>query len=183
MTITREINTYLRSEDFRRDLLEQYERFEILAEGALRTAVANLLRQKLTIMGPAADKYRVTCETRLQETNIAPDVLLWKGKHPRIWIELKDTRRFEKSKAEADWAKLMKHCPHYPSIKAGYLVYVARIDGSGFAIKRDRTTLKYWPISIALDQHIKKFEKWNDQYENRAHYTAGSQKARAAAAK
>jgi BMFP domain-containing protein YqiC len=50
MAVLREVNRYLRSDEFRLDIVKQYEQFEILAEGALRTAVANLLRQRLAAL-------------------------------------------------------------------------------------------------------------------------------------
>ncbi len=106
MTISRTLHAYLRGSDFKRKLIRRYERFEILCEADLRTAVASLLRTKLRGIGGKAEKYkyRVTCEKRV--AGVIADILIWRGKNPRFWIELKDTGRFRKALAEADWKKL-----------------------------------------------------------------------------
>jgi hypothetical protein len=99
-----EIKEYLRSDRFRDKLVRQYARYEILSEGGLRTAVANLLHTKIENIGQPAEAYRVTCETRIRFSygDRIPDVLIWKGEHPRMWIELKDTRNFDQGNAESD---------------------------------------------------------------------------------
>lgn len=168
MAITTALKEYMHSSDFCKELVLQYERYEILSEAGLRTAIANLLRVKLQLLGELAEDYRVACETHLKDVNVVPDILIWKKKHPRIWIELKDTRRFDPKKAEADWLKLQDFCKLYPSVKAGYLIYVARYDGV-FPIRRDRQTIRYWPIKIALEHHISDFTRWETEYSRRAH--------------
>jgi hypothetical protein len=120
------IKDYLLGPQFSRRLVRRYKRFEILAEGALRSAVANLLRSKLSKIGGTAKGYRVTCETRLPDTNVVPDILIFRNGKPRIWIELKDTASFNPKAAEADWKKLQTFCPKYPTVKTGYFIYVAR---------------------------------------------------------
>ena len=54
-------------------------------------------------MGGTAERYRVTRETRLGDSNVVPDILIWKNAKPRFWIELKDTGTFKRPSAEADW--------------------------------------------------------------------------------
>jgi hypothetical protein len=48
------IKDYLLGPQFRRRLVRRYRRFEILSEGALRTAVVNLLRSMLRTIGGTA---------------------------------------------------------------------------------------------------------------------------------
>jgi hypothetical protein len=146
----------------------------------LRTAVVNLLGAKIRALGNPAKGYRVVCEPHL-EVNRVPDVLLWKDKHPRIWIELKDTKRFDLHKAEADWQKLQNFCKQCSFVKAGYLVYVAREDGD-LGIKRTNQTRRYWLIPIALKRHILDFKRWNEEYHRRAHYKFPQPKAKSASA-
>ena len=172
MGVTSNLKRYLHSLEFRRALVRRYQRFEILSEGGLRTTVANLLRAKIQKLGHPSDVYRVTCETRLYlpDVQVIPDILVWKGKHPRIWIELKDTRGFNRWRARHDWQKLQDYCDLCPSVKAGYLIYVTRIIARGLPIKRGRETLRHWPIPIALEPHIPDFEQWELEYTHRAHY-------------
>jgi hypothetical protein len=170
MGVTTNLKKYLHSEEFRDDLVRLYTQFEILSEAGLRTAVANLLCAKIRELGHPSEVYRVSCETRLANLNVIPDVLIWKGKHPRIWIELKDTRGFNRKKAEDDWQKLQKYCKQCLTVKAGYLIYVARLNGREFPIKRSRKTLRHWPIPIVLEPHISDFKDWESQYKERAHY-------------
>lgn len=171
MSVTREIKEYLHSDSFRDELVRQYRRFEILSEAGLRTAVTNLLRRKVRLLGGGPEKgYRVTCETHLKDVHVVPDVLIWKGSHPRIWIELKDTGRFYRKRAEDDWQKLQDHCKRYTSVKAGYFIYVARSDITDFPIKRSRLTLRYWAIPISLKRHIQDFNQWEETFKEREHY-------------
>jgi hypothetical protein len=136
------LNKYLRSIYFKRRLARGYANYEILSEAGLREAVAQAIRSKLRKLG-TAKQYRVTCEVYLPGPNVRPDTLIWKGKRPRIWIELKDTRTFERAFAERDWQKLQEVCAKYSSVKAGYLIYVARTGKKEFVIKRTRTTLRF----------------------------------------
>src|SRR5271166_3867489 len=122
MTVTRAIQEYLPSDEFRDALVRKNRRFEILSEGGLRTAVANLLDAKVKALGTQARGYRVTCEVHLKATKVVPDILLWKDRHPRIWIELKFTRIFDPKKAQSDWKKLQGQRKTYGSVKAGYLI-------------------------------------------------------------
>ena len=172
MSVTREIKEYLHSDSFRNELVRRYRRFEILAEAGLRTAVAHLLIEKVRLLADPTMGYCVTCEPRLKDVdvNVVPDVLIWKGDHPRIWIELKDTGRFNRKKAEKDWQKLQDYCKRYRSVKAGYFIYVARRDVRDFPIKRTRETLRYWPILITLQPHIADFEQWNEEFKKRERY-------------
>ncbi len=184
MTTSRALNLFLRSKTFKRQIVREYERFEVLAEGGLRTAVARLIRSKLRKLGGSAERYSVTCEARLGK--VRPDILIWRGKHPRFWIELKDTGTFNKASAEADWQKLRKYLPLYSTtIKGGFLIYVARRSGkrSQFQIKRDRGTRQLWPIPIVLkDEMGDRFKAWNDTYKKRAHYQKPALRAKAASA-
>jgi hypothetical protein len=162
MGVTTDLKKYLHSDEFRDDLVRQYARFEILSEGGLRTAVANLLHAEIPTLGHSSKTYRVTCETRLRlpGAQVVPDILIWKGKHPRIWIELKNTRGFNLWRAKRDWEKLQNYCKECNTVKAGYLVYVARRGGRDFPIKRDRKTMRYWLVPIALNPHLPDFETW-----------------------
>jgi hypothetical protein len=169
MGVTVELKKYLHSAKFRDELVRQYERFEILSEAGLRTAVVNLLGAKIRALGNPAKGYRVVSEPHLAGVNRIPDVLLWKNRHPRVWIELKDTRRFDLHKAEADWQKLQNFCKQCSFVKAGYLIYVAREEGD-LGIKRTSQTRRYWLIPIALSQRIPKMERWEKEYHRRAHY-------------
>ena len=183
MGTLRTLNLFLHGKKFRQQIVSKYQRFEILAEGGLRTAVANLLDAKLRTMSGTAKTYRVSCEQRLG--NVIPDILVWKDKAPRFWIELKDTRTFNKASANADWEKLRKYLPMYASIKSGFLIYVARKRskrGLQFPIKRGRDTLRLWPIPIILQDEIGGFEEWNKEYKRREHYHKTAKAARAASA-
>ena len=85
--------------------------------------------------------------------------------------------------AEADWKKLQEFRQIYPSVKAGYLVYVARTGAKEFPIRRSRATLRFWPVPIVLEQHMNcDFQKWNAEYKTRAHYRSAKQLAKAASA-
>lgn len=169
MGVTTDVKKYLHSSEFCKELIQRYERFEVLSEAGLRTAIANLLGAKLNAFGDRAKEYRVACEVHLKDANVVPDVLIWKSKHPRIWIELKDTRHFDPKKAEADWMKLQEYCNLYRTVKAGYLIYVARYNNGDFSIRRDRNTMRLWPIKIALEHQIPDFLRWEAQYQDRAH--------------
>jgi len=158
-----------------------------LCEADLRTAVASLLRTKLRGIGGKAEKYkyRVTCEKRV--AGVIADILIWRGKNPRFWIELKDTGRFRKALAEADWKKLQAFCPKCPTVKAGYFIYVARKRArrkiGGFPIKRSRATLRFWAIPIVLEDCVRlDFEPWNREYKRRVNYGSGKPLAKAASA-
>jgi hypothetical protein len=171
MTTSHALKVYLTGSKFRRQLVRKYERFEILAEGGLRTAVAHALQTELRRIRGTAERYSVACEARLG--NVVPDILVWKNEEPRFWIELKDTRTFNRTSAEADWKKLQRFCPKYPTIKGGYFIYVARKHGNRvdeFPIKRSRETPRLWPISIVLEDEMRDFKAWNIKYKNRAHY-------------
>lgn len=172
MGVTSELKRYLHSAEFRDELVRRYQRYEILSEGGLRTTVASLLCAKIPTLGHPSEVYRVTCETRLRlpEVQVVPDILIWKGKHPRIWIELKDTGGFNRRRAENDWRKLQDYCKLCLTVKAGYLIYVARRSDRDFPIKRSRRTLRYWPVPIALEPHIPDFERWELEYRRREHY-------------
>jgi hypothetical protein len=183
MGATSELKKYLHSLEFRDELISRYKCFEILSEAGLRTAVANLLCTKIRAIGQPAEGYRVTCETRLADVNVIPDVLIWKGRHPRICIELKDTRGFNRKKAEGDWQKLQDYCKQYLSVKAAYLIYVARLNIRDFTIKRSRQTLRCWPIPIELKPHIPDFKQWEAKYKQRAHYKSPERKTRSTSAR
>jgi hypothetical protein len=169
MPITMQLRAYLNSEEFKQQVVERNRRFEVLSEAGLRTTIANPLQARLTELDAQKSGYCVSCEVHLPSTNIVPDILIWRKNDPRIWIELKDTKTFDSRKARADWEKLKTSCPKYPSVKAGYLIYVARTRGD-FDVKRDRATMRYWPITIVLEEHIQPFEAWNREYGERAHY-------------
>jgi hypothetical protein len=161
------LNKYLRSIYFKRRLARGYAKYEILSEAGLREAVAQAIRSKLRKLG-TAKQYLVTCEVYLPGPNVRPDILIWKGKRPRIWIELKDTRTFERELAERDWQKLQEVCAEYSSVKAGYLIYVARTGKKEFVIKRTRKTLRFWAIPIILEDWFGcDFEKWHKEYKRR----------------
>jgi hypothetical protein len=165
------IKDYLLGPQFEQRLVHRYKKFEILAEGALRTAVVNLLRSMLSKIGGTAKGYRVTCETHLPDTNVVPDILIFRNGKPRIWIELKDTASFNPKAAEADWKKLQALCPKYPTVKAGYFIYVARRASQKFPIKRTRATLRFWAIPIVLEDCMgSDFHEWNEKYRTLAHY-------------
>jgi hypothetical protein len=169
------IKDYLLGPEFRRRLVRRYKRFEILAEGGLRDAVAYLLRNMLGKIGGTAKGYRVTCEVRLADTNVVPDILIFRNGKPRIWIELKDTGSFNRRAAEADWKKLQTLCPKYPTVKTGYFIYVARRGSQEFPIKRTRETLRFWAIPIILENYMgSDFQKWNEKYKTLAHYRWGN---------
>jgi hypothetical protein len=181
MTTSRALNTYLRSEYFKRRLAREYAAYEILSEAGLRTSVARALRSKLRKMDGTASQYRVACKTHLPETNVVPDILIWKGKHPRI-CELKDTGTFNEKRAQRDWHKLQEFCAKYRSIKAGYFIYVARTGKKKFQIKRTRKTLHFWAIPIILQECMPgDFEEWAQEYKRRAHYTEPERAAARAA--
>jgi hypothetical protein len=186
MSVTQELKKYLHSLKFRDELVRQYRRFEILSEAGLRTAVANLLRAKILALGNPAKGYRVVCEQHLLAgKRLRPDILIWKNRHPRIWIELKDSDRFVSKKAEDDRQKLQDYCKLCSFVKSGYLIYVARRDDRVFGIKRNNQTRRYWTVGIALEPHIRKFEEfeeWTAEYSRRAHYKFPKQKARSASA-
>jgi hypothetical protein len=166
------IKDYLLGRQFEQRLVYRYKRFEILAEGGLRTAVAELLRSRLRQMAGTAKGYRVTCETRLLGENVVvPDILIYRNGNPRIWIELKDTASFTRKLAEADWKKLQAHCPKYKTVKAGYFIYVARRASQEFPIKRTRATLRFWAIPIVLENCMGSyFQEWNEKYKTLAHH-------------
>ncbi len=171
MHTSSEIKKYLLGPQFEHRLVHRYKRFEILAEGALRTAVVNLLRSRLSKVGGTAKGYRVTCETRLPGTNVVPDILIFRNDKPRIWIELKDTASFNPKAAEADWKKLQALCPKYPTVKAGYLIYVARRARQKFLIKRTCATLRFWAVPIVLEECMgSAFREWDEKYRTLAHY-------------
>ena len=170
MSVTSQLKEYLRGSEFRDGLVQQYTRFEILSEGGLRTAAANLIREKLQTLGDAAMDYRVTCEVRLKEIRVVPDILIWKKGHPRIWIELKDTKQFDQKRAERDWQKLQTCRKRFLTVKAGYLIYVARHGDGKIPIKRDRNTRRYWLVEIAVKPRISDFIRWDKEYSQRAHY-------------
>lgn len=169
LPITMQLREYLNGDEFKQEVVERYRRFEVLSEAGLRTTVANLLQAKLTQLDAQKSGYCVSCEVHLPNTNVVPDILIWKKNDPRIWIELKDTKTFDSGKARADWEKLKTGCPKYPTIKAGYLIYVARTRGD-FDVKRDRATMRYWPVTIVLEKFIEPFDAWNREYGQRAHY-------------
>jgi len=161
------IKNYLLGPHFRRRVVRRYKRFEILAEGALRNAVASLLQSKLSKIGGTAKGYRVTCETHLPDTNVVPDILIFRNGKPRIWIELKDTALFNRKAAEADWKKLKSFCPKYPTVKAGYFIYVARRASQEFPIKRTRATLRSWAIPILLEYCMgSDFQEWERKVQD-----------------
>lgn len=165
------IKDFLLGPQFSRRLVRRYRRFEILSEGALRTAVVNLLRSTLRKIGGTAKGYRVTCETHLPDTNVVPDILIFRNGKPRIWIELKDTASFNRKAAEADWKKLKALCPKYPTVMAGYFIYVARRASQEFPIKRTLATLRFWAIPILLEYCMgSDFQEWNEKYKTLAHY-------------
>jgi hypothetical protein len=180
MGATTELKKYLRGTEFRNELVQRYVRFEILSEAGLRTVVANLLCMKIQELGHPARGYTVTCEARL--TDVIPDVLIWKGGHPRICIELKDTRGFNLRRAESDWQKLQDYCRQYQSVKAGVLIYVARLNIRNFPIKRSRQTLRCWPIQISLEKDTPNFKQWEAKFRKRAHYTPPERRARSTSA-
>jgi hypothetical protein len=170
-TVSRQLKEYLTGKVFQRQVVRAYERYEVLSEGALRTLVVRLLRAKLKRIGVAAREYRVTCEDFLLADRAKPDILLWKGRHPRFWIELKDTRVARRSAAQADWDKLAEHCPKYKTIKGGFLVYVFREGAQDSLMKRTKDTRRLWSVSIRLKDFIKDdFEAWDAEYARRAHY-------------
>jgi hypothetical protein len=148
----------------------QYERFEILSEGGLRTAVVNLLNRKIQSLGKSAVDYRVVCELYLKHSKVKPDILIWRGKHPRIWIELKDTNRYDSGNATKDWEKLERHIEKYKTIKNWYLIYVSRCGKGDLKNPRNRDTMRSWLIKIAVKPFISNFDEWNEEYKRRAHY-------------
>jgi hypothetical protein len=165
------IKNYLLGEQFKQRLVRRYKRFEILAEGGLRTAVANLLCSKLRKIGGSAKRYRVTCETHLPVAKVVPDILIFGSGKPHIWIELKDTGSFNRKAAEADWKKLQAFRAKYPTIHHGYFIYVARPASQQFPIKRTRATLRFWAIPIVLEKCMgSDFKEWNKKYRTLAHY-------------
>lgn len=171
MTSSRALNLYLRGPHFKHQIIRGYERFEILSEGALRTAVALAIQTKLSKIRGTAERYRVTCETRLPGSNVVPDILIWKNDDPRFWVELKDTRTFNRAAAEADWMKLQTFCPKYSSIKAGYFIYVARTSAREFPIRRSRATMRFWAIPLVLQNEMRcDFKAGDAEYRRRAHY-------------
>ncbi len=180
MPITMRLREYLNGDEFKQEVVDRYRRFEVLSEAGLRTTVVNLLQAKLAQLDAQISGYCVSCEVRLPNTNVVPDILIWKKNDPRIWIELKDTKTFDSGKAKADWEKLKASCPKYPTIKAGYLIYVARTRGD-FDVKRDRATMRYWPVTIVLEDFIQPFGAWNKKYGERAHYKIPMLARRAAA--
>ncbi len=178
MTVTRAIQVYLHSNDFRDAVADSYRRYEILSEEGLRTAVANFLDAKVKALGAQAEGYRVTCEVHLKKTKVIPDILLWKGGRPRIWIELKFTRIFDPKKARDDWQKLQTQQREYKSVKAGFLIYVSRSPGGATGIKGSNATRRFRAIEISLSDQINGFKKWYDEYRRRAHYDPEAQSRR-----
>jgi hypothetical protein len=142
-----------------------------LSEGALRTVIVRLLRGKLRRIGSiAATRYRVTCEDFLPDDRVKPDILIWRGKNPRFWIELKDRRVFSAPVAKADWEKMRKYCKKYKSINAAFLIYVARMGSATLPIARSRKTLRLWPVSIKLKDYLEDFDRWERGFKRRAQY-------------
>jgi hypothetical protein len=176
MTVWREIKEYLNGEDFKKQVVRSYKQHEVLAEGGLRALVVFLIQRKLRQIDGAAElNYRVAGEGSLPDHRVRPDILIWGKRDPRIWIELKDTRVFVRSSAESDWKKLQDYCPQFPSIRAGFLIYVARTRKREFpvTVKRTRKTMKLWPVPIVLEDYFKDgFELWDAEYKRRAYYRA-----------
>lgn len=181
-TVSNKLKTYLKGDLFKRQVVRAYEEYWVLCEADLRTLVVMLLKSRLRKIGGTADQYRVTVENVLDR--VKPDILIWKGKHPRFWIELKDTRTFVARSAMADWDKLKEHCKNFKTINAGFLIYVARTGSADLNIKRSRETLRLWPISIKLKDCLKSdYVVWNAEYKRRAHFKPKPLKARLATAK
>lgn len=171
MTTSRALKDYLLGARFQQRLVRRYKRFEILAEAGLRTVIANLPRSLLW----HDKRYCVVCEPHLADTNVVPDILIFKNRKPRIWIELKDTGSFNRKKAAADWEKLKTFCSKYPSVKHGYFIYVARRASQEFPVKRTRDTLHFWPIPIILEECMGcDFQEWDATYRTLAHYRVPS---------
>jgi len=82
MTISGALHRYLCSGDFKRQLVADYRRLELLSEGGLRTAAHRLLRRKLHALG-GGKEYVVTAEARLG--HCIPDITIWKNGQPRFF--------------------------------------------------------------------------------------------------
>jgi hypothetical protein len=178
MTTTSAIENYLRHRHFKRPLVAAYERFEILSELGLQATLGRLLQQRLGEIG-AAENYRVTCGVRLNYTNVAPDILIWRKGDPRFWIEIKDTASFNDAKVQEDWKKLQKYCcrKFYPSVQGGFFIYVAR-RGRDFPQELCPSTPHLYALPIILEHELgDKFESWEQEYQRRAHYRARAAQA------
>jgi hypothetical protein len=103
---------------------------------------------------------------------VKPDILIWKGRHPRFWIELKDTGVAKRIAAQADWDKLAEHCKNYETIKGGFLIYVFRTGEQDSVMKRTKDTRTLWSVSIRLEDFLNdNFDTWDAEYVRRARYT------------
>jgi hypothetical protein len=181
MSVLSELHAYIRGAEFKQQLVRDYKRLEIMAEGGLRNAVCRLLRRRLRSVGGPAQQYQVIAEARLYLCNVIPDVSVWKSGKPRFVIECKDTSRFDAQTADKDWEKLKNISSKYPSVKRGYLIYVARKRDEEFRLTECVGKCRMTLIKIILSDRISNFHEWEAKYLERLRYVP-KVKAKAASA-
>lgn len=94
MPVTMQLRAYLNSDEFKQEVVERYRRFEVLSEAGLRTTIANLLQARLTQLDAQKSGYCVSCEVHLPNTNIVPDILIWRKNDPRNLDRAKRHKNF-----------------------------------------------------------------------------------------
>jgi len=70
-----------------------------------------------------------------------------------------------------DWKKLKTVCPKYPSVKRGYLLYVARRLDHVFQLEESLGKCRLHLIKLILSDYIPHFHEWDKRYLERMRFT------------
>jgi hypothetical protein len=111
--------------DFTRSILKSYKACHIVCEAELQSFAWYRIRQFLKKNKGTAE-FRVLNKPFLRESHTYPDLVVFRNRKPWAAIELKESKRLPEKTAEKEREKLKLARKAYPSLKRGYLVYVAR---------------------------------------------------------
>ena len=112
---------------FKESILKSYKACHILCEADLQSFAWYRIRQFLK-KTKGTSEFRVLNKPFLGKSNTYPDLVVFRNGEPWAAIELKESKRLPEKTAAKERKKLkkLKLARTYPSLKRGYLVYVAR---------------------------------------------------------
>lgn len=158
-------------ETLSKKILDRYMSFQIISERDLQSHVSVILYDYFKKTQNKPELLNILTEPHLKELGLKkPDIVVFRHRKPWIAIELKEKKKLKLRTAENQRERLLRMRDIFPTLKRGYLLYVAR-KGTGKMVKGFKNEGRYFcEIPIVLATEMNKMDKeelrsWERQHK------------------
>lgn len=163
-----EVHEFIKGK-LKNEILKRYKSFQIISERDLQSHVSIILYDHFQKTQNKPELLNILNEPYLKELGgKKPDIVVFRHRKPWIAIELKEKKELKLHTAERERERLMNLRDIYPTLKRGYLLYVAR-RGKRKAIHGPKIRGKFYffeiPVVLATIMNQADLLEWENKWK------------------